>query len=226
MTATPILETLARELKVKVDHITSAFEMIDAGLSPSFIGRFRRASVGAMLPSVLRRLASRREELVELDRRRGTILRSLEREEGTAGKAVDGIRSCMDRFELEDRFLPFRRPEPEVQLAFDRGLGGLADLLATPLARGAERAGASAGEETEEESGGPEPAGDASAEAVSEEGAEEVPEGDADGGGAAAAAAPSASGGAADAAAPSASGGAADAVAPSASGGAADAVAP
>ncbi|MDP6762131.1 MAG: Tex-like N-terminal domain-containing protein [Planctomycetota bacterium] len=140
MTTTPILETLASELKVKVEHISGAFEMIDAGLSPSFIGSFRRARVGGMLPSVLRRLVARREELNELDRRRGTILRALEREEGVPEKAANGIRSCMDRFELEDRFLPFRRPEPEVQLALDRGLGGLADLLAKPLARSAAKA--------------------------------------------------------------------------------------
>ena len=39
----------------------------------------------------------------------------------------------MDRFELEDLFLPHRRPEPEVQLALDRGLGELADrLVAAP----------------------------------------------------------------------------------------------
>ena len=35
----------------------------------------------------------------------------------------------MESFELEDLFLPHRRPEPEVQLALDRGLGQLADLL-------------------------------------------------------------------------------------------------
>ena len=58
------------------------------------------------------------------------MLRLLEREEGLNEAAVAAIRSCMDRFDLEDLFIPHRRPEPEVQLALDRGLGALADQLA------------------------------------------------------------------------------------------------
>ncbi|MEL6716574.1 MAG: hypothetical protein AAFP86_22540, partial [Planctomycetota bacterium] len=47
--------------------------------------------------------------------------------------ALDKVRGCMDRFELEDHYVPFRRPEPEVQLALDRGLGALADLIVAPV---------------------------------------------------------------------------------------------
>src|SRR6185503_18504707 len=47
------------------------------------------------------------------------------------------VLACMDRFELEDHFLPHRRPEPEVQLAIDRGLELLADALVAPAPRGA-----------------------------------------------------------------------------------------
>ncbi|MFT5288895.1 MAG: hypothetical protein ACI8PQ_002364 [Planctomycetota bacterium] len=36
---------------------------------------------------------------------------------------------CSERIDLEDVFLPLRRPEPEVQLAADRGLRDLANLL-------------------------------------------------------------------------------------------------
>src|SRR5204862_4667882 len=83
--------------------------------------------------SFIRRLDRRRQELEELDRRRGTILRLLERETGVGEQHLAAIRACMDRFELEDLFIPHRRPEPEVQLALDRGLGALADLLVAPI---------------------------------------------------------------------------------------------
>lgn len=140
MTATPILETLAREFKTDVDHVRNALEMIDAGLSAPFIGRVRHARVGNLNESTLRRLEQRRQEFEELDRRRGTILRLLERDESIAAAAMDRIRGCMDRFELEDLFLPHRRPEPEVQLALDRGLGALADELCKPMPREAKAA--------------------------------------------------------------------------------------
>jgi transcriptional accessory protein Tex/SPT6 len=136
VTATPILETLAREYSAGVEHVQNALEMLDAGLCAPFIGRFRRAQVGGLSESFIRRLDRRRHELEELDRRRGTILRLLEREPGVSEQHLSAIRACMDRFELEDLFIPHRRPEPEVQLALDRGLGALADLLVAPVPKG------------------------------------------------------------------------------------------
>lgn len=133
MTATPILDRLAREFKATTEQVRNALEMLDAGLSAPFIGRYRRASVGALSESVIRRVRRRREELEELDRRRGTILRLLEREGVSEPSVLRAVESCMDRFELEDLFLPHRRPEPEVQLALDRGLGALAEQLVEPL---------------------------------------------------------------------------------------------
>lgn len=135
MTATPILETLAREFKTDPEHVRNALEMLDAGLSAPFIGRFRYAQVGNLNESTVRRLALRRQEFEELDRRRGTILRLLERDDSVPAAAVERIRLCMDRFDLEDLFLPHRRPEPEVQLALDRGLGALADELTKAMPR-------------------------------------------------------------------------------------------
>ncbi len=109
--------------------------MIDAGLSAPFIGRFRRDHVNALHESIIRRIDRRREELEELDRRRGTIQRMLERDGKTTDDVLGPIAKCVDRFELEDLFIPHRRPEPEVQLAIDRGLGELADQLVAAVPR-------------------------------------------------------------------------------------------
>ena len=48
MTATPILEALSQEFSASVDHVRSALEMLDAGLSSPFIGRIRRGQVGPL----------------------------------------------------------------------------------------------------------------------------------------------------------------------------------
>jgi protein Tex len=148
VTATPILETLAREFSIQPEHVASAFEMLDAGLSAPFIGRFRRARIAALSESMIRRLQRRRVELEELDRRRGTIVRLLEKAPGVTPEHLNVIQNCMDRFELEDLFIPHRRPEPEVQLAIDRGLAPLADLLVAPVPR--EERGESEEKETHE----------------------------------------------------------------------------
>lgn len=149
MTATSIVETLAQEFSISAEAVQNVFEMVDAGLCTPFIGRFRRKRTEALSESQIRRLQGRREELEELDRRRGTILRTLERIEGMDEQTLEPIRKCMDRFELEDLFVPHRRPEPEVQLALDRGLGALAELLVKPVAR-AERSANDGGSHDEE----------------------------------------------------------------------------
>ena len=117
-------------------------------------------------------------EGVELDRRRGTILRALERVEGISPKAIDEVTRCMDRFRLEDLYVPHRRPEPEVQLALDRGLGGLADLLVAPVPR-SERPQApkpAKGEEAGADAGGEDAAAEpASAPAEEAPAADEAP---------------------------------------------------
>ncbi|MBM3991766.1 MAG: S1 RNA-binding domain-containing protein, partial [Planctomycetes bacterium] len=136
VTSIHIVEELAREFSITPEQVQSTLEMLDAGLRAPFIGRVRGAATGGLPERVVRYVAQRRDELAELDRRRGTILRSLEGE-GNHVKAdeatLERVRRCVDRFELEDLFLPHRRPEPEVQLALDRGLGRLADELVTPL---------------------------------------------------------------------------------------------
>ncbi|MBK7874159.1 MAG: S1 RNA-binding domain-containing protein [Planctomycetes bacterium] len=164
MTATPILDAIAREFSVPPPSVQNALMLIDAGLSPSFIGRFRRNEVGGISESVLRRIQRYRIELEELDRRRGTILRMLEKEPHVAPGTAEMIQRCMDRFELEDLFIPHRRPEPEVQLALDRGLGQLADVLVASIPK-AERAALGMQDEREEkEEKDDEPALDAPAE--------------------------------------------------------------
>jgi uncharacterized protein len=159
VTSQPILEALAKEFSTDVPSIQATFEMLDAGLSAPFIGKFRRGRTGALSEVHVRRLALKREELVELDRRRGTILRAMERVEGISPKAIDEVNRCMDRFRLEDLYVPHRRPEPEVQLAMDRGLGGLADLLVAPMPkseRPPSEKGPKSGESKEAPEGSPE----------------------------------------------------------------------
>ena len=139
MTATHILEALAREYSSSPDHVHAVLEMLDAGLVPPLIGRFRRDRTGELPESTIRRIQRSRTDLEEMDRRRATVLRTLEGTEGVTEKELQVVRTTTDRFELEDMLLPHRRPEPEVQLALDRGLGELAALLVAPLPRQEEK---------------------------------------------------------------------------------------
>ena len=85
MTATPILEALAKEFSTTAEHVHNVLEMLDAGLSAPYIGRIRRLECGNLTEGFIRRIARRRDELAELDRRRATILRMLENADDVLG---------------------------------------------------------------------------------------------------------------------------------------------
>lgn len=162
MTVAAIVETLAKEFSIQTSESQAAFDLLSSGSKAPYIARFRRTETGALTEGALRRYDRRRRQLEELDRRRATLLRSLETGAKVAGahevqgESVEAIRAllegCMDKNELEDLFLAYRRPEPEVQLALDRGLDRLADEIVRPMPkseRGADDAPSSDGNDGE-----------------------------------------------------------------------------
>ncbi len=141
MSVAAIVETLAKEFSVEQVHAQRVHDLLVAGFKAPYIARYRRAEIGIFTDGTTRRFARRLKQLEELERRRSTLLRSVEEQARNAARSPSPERSkaslaallaCMDRFELEDHFLPHRRPEPEVQLAIDRGLEPLADALVAP----------------------------------------------------------------------------------------------
>ena len=139
VTVAAIVETLAKEFAVGREHAQRVFELLQAGYKAPYIAHYRRAEVGEVTDGSLRRFARRLKQFEELEKRRATLLRSIEEQakgEPVSAALTAAVQACMDRFELEDCFLPHRRPEPEVQLAIDRGLVPLADALVASPPRG------------------------------------------------------------------------------------------
>ncbi|HUR28408.1 MAG TPA: Tex-like N-terminal domain-containing protein [Planctomycetota bacterium] len=173
MTSPKIVAQVAREFQARPEHIHAALEMLDFGMLAPFIARVRREPCGVMSESFVRRIGHRRTELEELDRRRATILRMVEASATATPADIERVQNCMDRFELEDLFVPHRRPELEVQHALDRGLGKLADLLVEPVPRSPKAEAEDAALETKEAS--EDDAGEPVAEAPVEESIHEAP---------------------------------------------------
>ena len=128
-----IPKLLAKEFSIDRGQAAALLERLDQGLLPPFISRACRAEVGELTEGMVQRFAQRRQELLDLDLRRGNILRSLKAKEGVDDKLLEAVQTYMDRFELEDLFVAHRRPEIEVQKAIDHGLEPLADRLVRAL---------------------------------------------------------------------------------------------
>jgi uncharacterized protein len=136
VTASPIVTTLAKEFDLPLESAGFLVQSLAAGATPPYLGRFARGQGVLPQEGLVRRFVQRLEELEDLDRRRGTIVRTLEGATGVPERVLEMARTTVDRNVLEDLYLPYRTPEPEVQLALDRGLGHLADELARSLPKG------------------------------------------------------------------------------------------
>ena len=138
MSSPATIEALAKEFSIQPAEAQRLCELLAAGFKVPFLAHYRRADTGALAEGTLRRFTRRLRRFEELEKRKATLLQSLEEqakarpgEEALDPKERARIEDCRDRLELEDLFLPHRRPEPEVLQALDRGLGALADLLVT-----------------------------------------------------------------------------------------------
>jgi len=165
VSAAAIVETLSKEFSVGEEHARRVLELLEAGHKAPYIARYRRGEIGDFNEGMVRRFARRLKQFEELEKRRQTLLRSIEEQTkgGTPARPLDELLSCMDRFELEDHFLPHRRPEPEVQLAIDRGLEALADALVAPAPKGLRELDEPSAPEPENDSPSSEAAGEPSA---------------------------------------------------------------
>ncbi len=105
-------------------------KLLDEGATVPFIARYRKEQTGGFDDIQLRQLDERLGYLRELDKRRDTILQSIE-EQGklsdTLNKSILGART---KTELEDIYLPYKpKRRTKAQIAREAGLQNLADDL-------------------------------------------------------------------------------------------------
>jgi len=155
---------LGREFSIPRASVDHLIEALENGLEPPYLGRFARGATRLAQEGLVRRFAQRLDELDELDRRRGTVVRTLEGADGVSAKTLELARTTVDRNVLEDLYLPYRQPEPEVQLALDRGLGALADRLTESVKGDAAASDAASSDEAPASADGAQP--DASSDAA------------------------------------------------------------
>jgi len=125
-----IIRQLAAEIRVRVEQVTTAVELLDGGATVPFIARYRKEATGGLDDIQLREVELRLSYLRELADRRVTVLKAIDEQ----GKLTDALRVAIDatatKQELEDIYLPFKlRRRTKGQLAREAGLEPLADRL-------------------------------------------------------------------------------------------------
>ena len=121
---------VADELGVKLWQIRSIESLMAGGATVPFIARYRKEQTGSLDEVVITRVRDRLAQLAELEKRRETILKSLEERELLTEELHKAIVAAETMTALEDIYLPYRpKRRTRATIAREKGLEPLAILV-------------------------------------------------------------------------------------------------
>jgi len=123
---------ITKELNLQARQVAATAVLLEEGATVPFIARYRKERTGELDEVQITSIRDRLEQLAELDKRRESILSSLEERKLLTDELKAKIGSSETLAALEDIYLPFRpKKRTKATIAKERGLEPLADLLWT-----------------------------------------------------------------------------------------------
>lgn len=126
---------IATELSVQQTQVKAAISLLDGGATIPFISRYRKEATGSLDEVAIAAMRDRIDQLRELDKRRATILKSIDEQGKLTYELKSLIEGVKTMSELEDIYLPYKpKRKTKATIARDKGLEPLAIKL---IAQGA-----------------------------------------------------------------------------------------
>jgi uncharacterized protein len=124
------LETIARELHIKVEQAAAAAALLRDGATVPFISRYRKEATGLLDETQVAAVRDRLCQLAELDKRREAIVASLAERDLLSPELAAALRAASSMTILEDIYLPYRpKRRTRSTIAKEKGLERLARAL-------------------------------------------------------------------------------------------------
>jgi protein Tex len=121
---------ISDELGIKITQVSAAAELLEDGCTVPFIARYRKEATGSLDEVHITTIRDRLEQLMELDKRREAILKSLEERELLTEDLGKEIMAAESMAALEDIYLPYRpKRRTRATIAREKGLEPLAELI-------------------------------------------------------------------------------------------------
>ena len=124
------LSKLVTELKLQPRQVAATAILLEEGATVPFIARYRKEKTGELDEVQITAIRDRLEQMEELDKRRESIVKSLEERKLLTEVLAAKIAAAESITTLEDIYLPFRpKKKTKATVARDLGLEPLADIL-------------------------------------------------------------------------------------------------
>jgi len=121
---------IADELSIKADQVSATAELLAQDATVPFIARYRKEVTGSLDEVAITTIRDRLGQLQELDKRRESILNSLEERELLTEELKEKILAAETMSVLEDIYLPFRpKRRTRATIAREKGLEPLATMI-------------------------------------------------------------------------------------------------
>lgn len=123
-------ELIGKSLGIAVRQVQATLDLLGDGCTIPFVSRYRKEATGGLDEVQITQIAEQQTKLLELEKRRQTILSTIEEQ----GKLTDALRTriegCWNVTELEDIYLSYKpKRRTRAQVAREKGLEGFAQFL-------------------------------------------------------------------------------------------------
>jgi uncharacterized protein len=123
-------EIIAGGLSLRPWQVSNTLKLLDEGATIPFISRYRKEATGSLDETVLLDIQKKHSQLLDLDKRRDTVLKSIEEQGQLTDEVRKQVEGASTMNELEDIYLPFKpKKRTRASVARDRGLEPLAKIL-------------------------------------------------------------------------------------------------
>ena len=128
--ATQLSTLISQELNIPINQVAGTVNLLDDGATIPFISRYRKEQTGDLDELSIQSIDQRLRYYRELEKRRATILKTIEAQEKLTPELADRINNCWDANTLEDIYLPFKpKRKTRAEAARQLGLEPLAKII-------------------------------------------------------------------------------------------------
>jgi len=121
---------ISRILNLPERQVSKTIELLNEGATIPFISRYRKEATGGLDEVQISQVKDNLDKFVEIDKRKGTILSSIEEQGKLTPELKKRIEESWDATELEDLYLPYKPKRlTKAEIARKKGLEPLAEII-------------------------------------------------------------------------------------------------
>ena len=131
-----IATLISKELQLPLRGVENTLTLLSEGCTVPFIARYRKERTGALDEVSIINIKDLNDKLTDINKRRATILSTIEAQGKLTPELEAKIVSCWDAATLEDLYLPYKpKKRTRAQMAREHGLEPLAQAIMLGVCR-------------------------------------------------------------------------------------------